>query len=450
LALPLGTACSWFSDDPAPAPLSSEQDLRGRHHRSVALPPQCNSAGDCTLEISVPEGHEVSDFAVLASTSVRLGDRADATDGADGSGAIAAVGRIGVFLGQRASSGSVIAAGPVVLDNGARVDGTVTSAADVTLRRGASVTGEIVENQPLVTEQETLLSVRLGGTSFGPVRVHGGPPRRLEPGKYGAVDVRPRGELDLGGGVYVFDSLDIQRAGELKIDNSSAAVEIHVLRGLSCHQDPLLQTPRPNVRLVYWGTVSTTIDCSLDPIGLIAPNASVSVADHMRSGPLVAKHARIGDRAKVSRRTFRRFTTGIDPTAVVDDLRDADARALCRRVFAFGGTEYKQATCNVRARGAALASGSFSEGDLRTTCSADFDACMGQDQCQVLRGLACNAAVGAVEACLDRHIPRVVETFSTLPACSVLSSFQLNALGPLPDLPAECSRLLTTCAGFGR
>lgn len=411
------------------------------------LPSACDTSGRCRASISVPSGMAPNDMAVVGTSTVRLAPRSRVLDGATMQPALlAALGPGGVAMGYASAAGSVTSLGRVTMEGQASVAGSIQSAGDVSMQQGARVSGSIVRSvfvvEPAQVAELTLPSGLQPGVNLEP-----GQRASAGPGGYASFNVKSSAELSLGAGSYVVSDLSLEPSSRMPIDNRSAAVELHVLRSFTCRGAFAPLETTANVRIVYWGTSSVAIECDLSGATIIAPFASVRIADRMAAGRVLAGTVELGADARILARTFHRLTTGPGATAV--DQLDAAARAeACRRIDAYFGAASRESLCRLHGLAAARFERPDSDETARSTCQAAYQACMAGDHCNSAPAFVpgCAVTVDQQDVCLEQAIPARDAALANLPACADQTLFRLYTFKPQKTLvePAAC-RVFDAC-----
>jgi len=182
--------------------------------------------------IQIPLGTEFGAVALLASGTLRVGDRVQVVDAAGNPATVATTGSGGAELGSGTRTGSVVSAGRVSL-SGATVTGDVTSAGAITLQNGAVVTGVQRPNSPVTPFQSDTVTVSFDAPSRGPVQLeppNGGGERvtTLAPGHYGNVAIKSWNRVNLTTGAYQFDSLALEPHARFVVDDTAGPVYLDV------------------------------------------------------------------------------------------------------------------------------------------------------------------------------------------------------------------------------
>jgi hypothetical protein len=327
------------------------------------------------------------------------------------------------------------------------VAGSILSAGDVNMQQGASVSGSIVRSV-FVVEPVEVAELQLPSGLQAGINLEPGQRASVGPGGYVSFNVKSSAELSLASGSYVVSDLSLEPSSRLPIDNRSAAVELHVLRSFTCRGAFAPMATTANVRIVYWGTGSVAIECDLSGATIIAPFASVRVADRMAAGRVLAATAEIGADARIVAKTFHRLTTGPGSTQV--GQMDAAARAeACRRIDTYFGPASRERLCRLHGLAAARFQRPDSDESARSTCQSAYDACMAGDHCDSAPVFApgCPVTLDQQAACLEQAVPARDAALANLPACADQTLFRLYTFKAQKTLvePAAC-RPFDTCS----
>jgi uncharacterized membrane protein YgcG len=245
------------------------------------------SALSTALSLEFPAGLPPESYALAASSSLRVNDRAVVT------GASANTGTGGMIVGADAKVGTLLSASSVTLRERARVDGQVRSGGAVTSQPGAVVTGAVVPNDvvPKLTRQ---LLVDFGNAAGGSVQPAAGQNVQLAPGSYDAVRVGPNAAVQLAPGRYYVRTLVLDTSSQLRLGGNGDPIYFFVrdsvlMRGKVVRVGSI----RPGFLLAYAGTAGVFLESGFDG-AFVASNAKVSVqGGSPYRGQLVAKEVEL-------------------------------------------------------------------------------------------------------------------------------------------------------------
>jgi hypothetical protein len=179
-----------------------------------------------TFSIQVPSGTSISEFPVLSSWGLTIGNGAsiqsdslvaNAVNTGDGPTTIAA-----------ARPGPVTSKSTVSVLTGAYVDGRVVSANDVIVLPGATVTQDVVRHMDLGTFTNVTFTADYTPAIATDVAAVGGQHLALPPGRYGNVVVFTGGDLQLSAGTYRFNTLTVNLGASVTLRNPSGTTQVYV------------------------------------------------------------------------------------------------------------------------------------------------------------------------------------------------------------------------------
>lgn len=403
----------------------------------------------CTASVVVPSGASLRDFTLLGSSSVKLDPRAQVL-AADGSpGALAALGNIGVDVGNSARVGAISAIGNVLVEGSARVTGPLSTSGSAQLQAGAVVTGALLQHAALATSSVALDSLTLPTAFHAAVDLEPGNTAVLPPLAYDGLAVKSRSQATIQAGQYIFGDFSLEPAATLAIQNANGAVVIHVLNHFACKGTWSPQADSANVKIVYWGTDSISIECSLGAASFVAPFASVRAADRTNVAQIIGKDVELGVDATAKSRLFHSLTTG-PGSAPLTGLTAADLRTSCQQVDAFNGANARELGCRFAGLTAVHIAKPATDADVRSVCQTAYDACIA-DPCAKQNPFPgpCSATVDDWDACIEAWAPRLSASYANIPACaaqSLYGAFTYRSAAP-PVFPAEC-QAINACAGL--
>lgn len=407
-----------------------------------AWPPGC-STGVCTARVQLPKSTQLGDWAVVATQSIHLAPRAHVYNAAQQPAPMVSVGDQGVAVGNAATSGSVLSGGDVALDADSLVTGFVSLKGAVRQQAGSVVTEYVHAGASFETYSSDVLSVAMPN-SWGPaIALEPGQTQNAVPGTYNGVNVKSGATLRLAQGTYFLTNLYLEPGGNMLLGNADGPVEIHVRDQMSCKGNWQPAATSANVRVIYWGTNSNIVECQLGSTSIVAPNASVRIADRMTAGQVVAKRVEVGCDAKIQHKAFHRLTTGRGDTKLVD-LTTSERIKACSALRDSLTTSERKVFCREAAYRAAFASHPSRDADAVTTCNVAFNACMSDQTCDLSPiPTGCSATVNQRDACVEKTRPYLLEAFAGVPDCSDLTLYKMmtyHQVAPLPIL-RECRSL---------
>jgi hypothetical protein len=224
-----------------------------------------------------------------------------------------------VTVGANAQVTDISSIGPVVLNDGATVEGDVVTAATVTLQPGATVTGDVQENASLSAEIVVSRTIEFPGGED--VRLQGGGrSERLAPGDYGHAELKANSQLTLSAGEYTFSSLTVDPRATLRIDSSEGAVLVFV-RGTFDFKGSFHHPGSPAdvfFGLFQHGTISIKSPISAT---IVAPNATLGFnPDHREqfTGSFFGRSVHLGPRVTISGVSFAHWGALVLPTGALE------------------------------------------------------------------------------------------------------------------------------------
>jgi RHS repeat-associated protein len=240
------------------------------------------TAGGETVRFSftLPAGVPASEVA-LATTGGGL-DVNDSVRVVKPSGAFASIssvanpsssGRVGVTAHVQ----NVWSEGNVLIASRGVVHGFAKSAQSVTLQDStSSVLGGITNQANLTPLETTTWDIVFPAATGGAVMLEPNTQRTLEPGAWGALNVKQGARLRVSQGLYTFTSMTIEPGGTLEVSNV-APVYLYSRNGFTHRGTIQRSEARPNLLFGIAGTSPVVIDQSFRGI-LVAPEASVTLA----------------------------------------------------------------------------------------------------------------------------------------------------------------------------
>lgn len=229
-------------------------------------------AATSTVHVKLPSLASAANVIVAGTTSV------DVRDGVTLSGpAGVAVTSLGtVELGaDSVTSGDVRAVGNVYLRDRAKITGSLVSQTSYTHQTVWTVTGGIFAPQSVSPLSDESLLVRYPASSQ-PISLEPDQQSSASPGAFTALTMKSRAKLTLAPGDYYFDSVQIEPTAELRFQDPSRPVVLHV-RGALSHRGVMPNAQAANVLWMVTGT--SAVDMGAPLIGtVLAPDASVRLA----------------------------------------------------------------------------------------------------------------------------------------------------------------------------
>jgi hypothetical protein len=216
---------------------SGQDDARKLGATSQALdsekpksPVEANAPFSATFDLLFPATFGLSRVTVAASEEVEIGERAKVRSAAGAGGIVTAVGGLGggqrTKVGERANVGDVIAGGDVSIEERATA-GVVSSARSVRVNRSATVTA-IRQNISIApVARRTMTARRPNGIALDALLLRNSS-KTLAPGPYKRVSVERGAVLLLTSGTYMFDALEVERDGALRVDTTGGTVTVYV------------------------------------------------------------------------------------------------------------------------------------------------------------------------------------------------------------------------------
>ncbi len=219
-----------------------------------------NVVGTNKVQFVVPVGKTISDFGVLATSAITVGDRSRIVGNSNQGVQIANLGTGTVDCGVSTVVGSVTANGPVSLRSNAVVEGDVRTAKNVTLQPNARITGARLEfaNNPKATDLSWNLFVPSAPRPQA-LFVDSDTTRVLVPGTYGAVTVQPRATLVLGDGIYDLTSLTAESQSKIQL-SASGPTTIILQSGFTFRGTFVSLAHASKMLTVYRGTSDASVE----------------------------------------------------------------------------------------------------------------------------------------------------------------------------------------------
>lgn len=128
-----------------------------------------------------------------------------------------------------AVGGDVVAADNILLKRNALVWGDAITAESVVIQRSATVHGDVVENTAVSQPALPTFNITAGNQ---PIEVAANTTLDLAPGIYGDLKVNEDATLNLSGGAYTFEDIEINTNASLNFDITDEAVVISIEDGL--------------------------------------------------------------------------------------------------------------------------------------------------------------------------------------------------------------------------
>jgi hypothetical protein len=258
-------------------------------------------AQEFTIELATPPDVPITTVALGAKGSLAVGRGAQVRALGSLVPVATNMGANGVAAQPDSTAGDIWSASRVELKDRARVMGSVhaleiVSAADV------SMAGPVDRAPKLAPARVVSWKISYGEMAGAAVAVSLGSSRALVPGQYGSVDVPAGGTLTLQSGSYQLDSLSLDPAARIQLNQGDGPVSIYV-RGALRFDGVVASTSgrKPDLMLVYLGASDLAIESPFTGT-LIATQAKVTVRSPSPgfSGALFAPDVEIADGVTVT------------------------------------------------------------------------------------------------------------------------------------------------------
>lgn len=229
-----------------------------------------------TIALSVPEGGNLSEIAVMASNSLKLGDRVQVTSVQGAPTPVVNLGAQETEVGVEAVIGNLQSVGNVVLRDRATVAGFVQTSGILTIQNGATVEGPILEDHQLLDSMnEVSWPVFVANESRPGVQLEADQEMTLSPGAYGSLRVASRAILNLSSGTYSFDSVQLEPDSEVRLSTDAGPALINVFEAFTNRGRFIKVGADPNEILVsYVGTSPAWIQAPFEGT-IVAPEAKL-------------------------------------------------------------------------------------------------------------------------------------------------------------------------------
>lgn len=218
-----------------------------------------------------------NDIVLYASERLALADRVQIV-GDDGvvPGKVVSLAPSGISLGVGSSVGDLISSGPVVLADQARLLGTVLTGSVIDPGENNVIVGPVADEADIVAPSLSGLGGSFPGVGGVDILVERGVTRVLEPGSYGALDVRGGGLLRLRSGRYAFSTILMHHDSLLEVDTTLGAVIVHAEGAVSWAADPAGSYDLAKFALVHHSSGDIVVEA---PFGgtLISAEGGVSL-----------------------------------------------------------------------------------------------------------------------------------------------------------------------------
>lgn len=264
--------------------------------------------GPQQLSFSLPSSTGLPSAAVVASSSLRVADRVQASAPQTGLVAFSNTGTGATEIGNDAKVGSIHSQSSVVLRDRALVTGDVQSAGTISLGNGAAVTGQVKPLTPITPLQSFSWTVTFPApgpnVNLEPDRTQG-----LTPGSYGDVSVKSRSTLHLAAGTYYLNSLSTEPQASLVLDSGPVFVYVASNLNLKGAINAGAQAKRFLVGYVGQGTVSLESPFTGT---IVAPQATLRFAPSspaLYTGSFFARNVQIEPGATIVLQTFLDWST---------------------------------------------------------------------------------------------------------------------------------------------
>jgi hypothetical protein len=152
------------------------------------------------------------------------------------------------------------------------------------------------------------------------------------------------------------------------------------------------------------------------------------------------------------------FPTSVQGSSVLAALSNSDRIQLCADTNNYTDKQvarHQVQDLDCRYGGLVAASApTVGEGDVQSSCTQAFDACIVLQVIPSLPGTVCapptatcSATVTEYGACLADYFQWAVHRLAALPVCSTLTRAKLDALAsaPVPQMPASCGTFAAKC-----
>jgi hypothetical protein len=229
-------------------------------------------AATSTVHVKLPS------LASAANTIVAGGTSVDVRDGVTLSGpaglTLTSLGSVELGA-DSVTAGDVRAVGNVFLRERAKIKGSLVSQTSYTHQNQWTVEGGVFAPQSVSPYSDEPLIVRYPA-SAQPISLEPDQQASFAPGAYTALTLKPRAKLTLAPGDYYFDSAQIEPTAELRLQDPSRPVVLHV-RGQLTHRGSMPNALPANVLWMVTGTSAVEMGAPL--VGtVLAPEASVRLA----------------------------------------------------------------------------------------------------------------------------------------------------------------------------
>jgi len=187
-------------------------------------------------------------------------------------------------IGTDTQSVSVVGAGAIQLRDRAKVSGSVVSGQNVSLGNGVQVGGGVT-SKAAVRLPTLALNVTFPTKNQGPVSLDPGKTATITPGAYTDVSIKSRAALTLnGGGVYYFNSLDLEPQSVVTLSSGGSPVILYVRQSLIFRGQ--FTVPGGGAPNLFIGVVGQTMVSLEAPFTgtVVVPNGTLQLATVPKPG----------------------------------------------------------------------------------------------------------------------------------------------------------------------
>jgi transglutaminase-like putative cysteine protease len=266
----------------------------GAAEETTASVEQALGTNDYPVTLSLPAFAKAGDTVLAADGVVDVGDRVVVVKGTGSPGVLTNTGTGGTTVGASAHVSSVSSLSQITVRSAGIIDGDVMTTVPLVLQNQAKVTGTINQNAVFLPKKTVAWTVHFPSTSRGDVTVNQGS-ASLTPDRYGNVIVNSGGALTLSAGTYYMDSFTLNSGATLKLDQSKGPVMIDVRSAMAFRGvESVLGGGTAQLLVVYLGTADTVLEAPF--VGtFLAPNGRLvlgaSGAQHQ--GTFMAKNLEV-------------------------------------------------------------------------------------------------------------------------------------------------------------
>ena len=280
-------------------------------------------------------------FEVVARSVLTANGNLDVRDGAvlmiedNGPALIYNHGSTNSEIGAGAAVGEIRSVADVLVRSQGTVDGDVTTAGTITMQADASILGDSFQwTTPILPPYPVVAAVY---PSSYPVEVpNDHPGYDLDPGSYGNVIIRSRGQVNLVGGTYRIQSLNIEPDAKVALDKSNGPVNIYVRDLLTIYDRATFIDPSDSIEglnIYFTGTATVNVEAGLSG-QIVAPFAPLVLGGNggqTYRGEFTGKDIRVEPNTIMLHRPFncQGGTSGCDNGIQDGDETDVDCGGSC-------------------------------------------------------------------------------------------------------------------------